>query len=113
MEKIRCTLCLGSNTEAETNAEKARMALDALLPDIRWDEARWTEPVDFPNPALFLNQTASFDTKLTCDELRQRFKEIERQCGRRPEDKTRGIVRMDIDLLTYGEDRLKGLPFIR
>ncbi len=81
--------------------------LTSLLPDIHWEEARWTEPVDFPNPALFLNQKATFDTRMLRDELRQCFKDIERQCGRLPEDKARGIVRMDIDLLTYGDEVLK------
>lgn len=112
MEKTRCTLCLGSNTEAETNLEKARAMLAGLLPDIRWEEARWTEPVDFPYPALFLNQLATFCTDMTRDRLRQCFKTIERQCGRLPEDKAQGIVRMDIDLLTYGDEQLKGVPFL-
>lgn len=111
MEKIRCTLCLGSNTEAERNVERAREMLTALLPGICWDEARWTEPVDFPNPALFLNQMAAFDTTMSREEVRMKFKEIERLCGRQPEDKAQGIVRMDIDLLTYGEERLKNLVF--
>lgn len=86
--------------------------LATLLPDILWEEARWTEPVDFPYPALFLNQLAAFHTEKTRDELRQSFKAIERQCGRLPEDKAQGIVRMDIDLLTYGDEKLKELPFV-
>ena len=111
MKQTHCTLCIGSNTEAENNVAKAHVLLTTLLPDIRWEEARWTEPVDFPNPALFLNQMATFSTTLSSDEVRHRFKEIERQCGRQPEDKAQGIVRMDIDLLTYGEDTLKRVPF--
>lgn len=112
MEKIiHCTLCLGSNTEAESNVEKARKMLTTLLPGIRWEKAQWTEPVNFPYPALFLNQLAIFDTTKTCNELRQCFKNIERQCGRLPKDKAQGIVRMDIDLITYGEKKLKVLPF--
>lgn len=108
---VQCTLCLGSNTDAERNVAMAREMLDSLLPDIRWEEARWTEPVDFPYPALFLNQLATFTTQMSCDEVRTKFKEIERQCGRLPEDKAQGIVRMDIDLLTYGEETLKKVPF--
>ena len=111
-ELTHCTLCLGSNTEAEENLEKARTLLTALLPDIRWEEARWTEPVNFPYPALFLNQLAIFHTVMTRDDLRLCFKDIERQCGRLPDDKAQGIVRMDIDLLTYGQERLKELPFL-
>lgn len=109
---MHCTLCLGSNTDAERNLGKARIMLTALLPDICWEEARWTEPVDFPNPALFLNQIASFGTRMSCEELRLHFKEIERQCGRLPEDKGQGIVRIDIDLLTYGEQVLKEAIFL-
>lgn len=109
--RMHCTLCLGSNTDAEKNLEKARTMLTGLLPDIHWAEARWTEPVDFPHPALFLNQTAFFDTHMLCDELRQRFKDIERQCGRLPEDKAQGIVRIDIDLLTYGNHILKTICY--
>ena len=108
---VQCALCLGSNTDAESNVEMARKMLNSLLPDIRWEEARWTEPVDFPYPALFLNQMATFTTQMSCDEVRTKFKEIEHQCGRLPEDKAQGIVRMDIDLLTYGEETLKKVPF--
>lgn len=107
-----CTLCLGSNTDAMTHVEKARTMLTRLFPDIQWDEARWTEPVDFPNPALFLNQMASFFTNMTHKELLLCFKNIERECGRLPEDKAQGIVRIDIDLLTYGEERLKDVVFL-
>ena len=85
--------------------------LTTLLPGIRWEKTQWTEPVNFPYPALFLNQLATFDTTKTCNELRQCFKNIERQCGRLPKDKAQGIVRMDIDLITYGEKKLKVLPF--
>lgn len=107
---MHCTLCLGSNTDAERHVEEARALLTALLPDVRWAEARWTEPVDFPNPALFLNQMASFDTTMSLEKLHHSFKEIERKCGRSPQDKAQGIVRMDIDLLTYGEQVIKVCP---
>jgi len=104
---IQCTLCLGSNTDAQANVEKARAMLTTLLPGICWKKARWTEPVDFPTPSLFLNQLGIFSTTMPCDEVRHCFKEIERLCGRLPEDKAKGIVRMDIDLLTYGNEKLK------
>lgn len=102
---------MGSNTEAEKYVDMARKLLNAILPDIRWEEPRWTEPVDFPNPALFLNQLATFPTEMSREELHQCFKEIERQCGRLPEDKSQGIVRIDIDLLNYGGECIKGVPF--
>lgn len=107
MESICCTLCLGSNTEAEKNVEKARKMLTALLPDISWGEAKWTEPVNFPYPTLFLNQQATFHAQKNRDEICQCFKKVERECGRLPEEKAQGIVRIDIDLLTYGNEQVK------
>ena len=107
MKNICCTLCLGSNTEAEKNIEKARKMLTALLPNINWGEAKWTEPVNFPYPALFLNQQATFHTQKSRNEICQSFKKIECECGRLPEEKAQGIVRIDIDLLTYGNEQVK------
>ena len=111
MMKVHCTLCLGSNREAERNIEMAYKLLNNSLPNINWGKARWTKPVDFPNPALFLNQTAEFYTTKRMDEIKLLFKEIERKCGRLPEDKSQGIVLMDIDLLSYGELKLKEVVF--
>lgn len=108
-----CLLCLGSNTDAEKNFQTARTLLAERFPNaLTWEEARWTEPVNFPlNPAHFLNQTARLETSLTPKELQTLFKEIEKQCGRLPEEKSLGIVRMDIDLITYDGQTIKVLPF--
>ena len=111
MKKVHCTLCLGSNTEAEKNIEMAYRFLNKSLHNINWEKARWTEPVDFPNPAKFLNQKGEFYTTKEMAEIKLIFKNIERECGRLPEDKSQGIVRMDIDLISYGEMKLKELVF--
>ena len=35
------------------------------------------------------------------------FKELERRCGRIPEDKAQGVVKLDIDLLVFDNKILK------
>jgi 2-amino-4-hydroxy-6-hydroxymethyldihydropteridine diphosphokinase len=55
----------------------------------------------------FLNQVAQLTTSLSAAELKRLFKEIESEAGRTPEEKAQEIVRLDIDLLTYGDTLLK------
>jgi 2-amino-4-hydroxy-6-hydroxymethyldihydropteridine diphosphokinase len=50
---------------------------------------------------------AAVDTDLSREELREMFKQIERSAGRTADDKSHEIVRLDIDLLTYGDELLK------
>lgn len=100
-------LCIGSNIDCEANAFVARNELKQLFPFLRWARPRWTEPVNFINSALFLDQVAEFSTTLSANEVCACFKDIERKCGRSPEDKTHGIVKMDIDLLVFDEKILK------
>ena len=54
---------------------------------------------------MYLNQLVEATTALTADELTQALKDIEQQMGRTQEDRRRGIVRIDLDLLLYGEQR--------
>ncbi len=103
----RAIICIGSNTECETNTSLACQELKKRFPDIKWSNPVWTSPINFQNPALFLNQMAYFFTPLSAEEVKNIFKEIERLCGRKQEDKDKGIVRMDIDLLAYEDQILK------
>ena len=57
------------------------------------------------SPTMYLNQLVEATTALTADELTQALKDIEQQMGRTQEDRRRGIVRIDLDLLLYGEQR--------
>lgn len=104
---VLCWLCLGSNHEAANILPHAREMLTAAFPDIHFGTERITRPVDFPAPAPFTNQIAYFRSFLSPEEIRKIFKGIESSCGRKAEDKARGIVRMDIDLLQHGDHVLK------
>ena len=107
MSTHTCLLCLGSNINRETNMEDAREALTSAFPNIRLGFEMETKAIgsDFLSP--FSNQVASFETSLSAEEIRTILKQIERDHGRLPEDKSHGIVKIDIDLLMYDDCVLK------
>lgn len=47
----------------------------------------------------YYNAVVAIDSPVPCDILNARFKEMERELGRRPEDKAQGIVPVDIDIV--------------
>lgn len=100
-------VCLGCNVDREKNIGLACRELEAVLSDVYWADSRWTEPVNFPNPAVFCNRVAFFVTDLEAGEVCEQFKRVERLCGRTPSDKANGIVKMDIDLLAFDHRVLK------
>ncbi len=100
-------ISLGSNAGQEQHMRQARGLLTKTFPDMVFTPVLWTSPVGMPcGAAMFQNGLAVADTDMVVDEVQRVFKEVERLCGRRPEDKAKGIVAMDIDLLLYGEKRL-------
>lgn len=102
-----CVVCIGSNYDREENMFLARKSLTELFPSIRFTPERETEPLFFKNPALFLNQVATFTTEKEEESVRKALKEIESLSGRLPEDKKEEKVRLDIDLLRYNNRILK------
>ncbi len=105
-EKI-CFISLGSNTDGEKNLEKARKELTRYFPDIRYDEACRTYPINLHNPSLFVNQIALFHTFYSLYEVKCVLKDIEHSCAEIPKDKANEIIRIDIDLLQFGQEILK------
>ncbi|MDE6180324.1 MAG: 2-amino-4-hydroxy-6-hydroxymethyldihydropteridine diphosphokinase [Phocaeicola sp.] len=107
MNEHYCLLCMGSNTDRLAQLATAREALRSVFPDIRFGEVMETEAVGNGFHSPFSNQLAEFSTVLSSDFVRGLFKELERRCGRMPEDKTQGIVKLDIDLLVFDGRILK------
>ncbi len=106
-KKERCILSLGSNTDASLNLTKARALLCGHFPDIRFSTPLRTAPIGMSNPSLFTNQTAVFRTPLPQAEVKSLLKTIEAACAQPPKDKANGLIHIDIDLLTYGQQTLK------
>ena len=55
----------------------------------------------------FSNQVAKLETDYPLEQLRPLLKNIEAENGRSPEDKAKGVVKLDIDILVYDHEILK------
>ncbi len=102
-----CILCIGSNFQREIQMPFARQRLCAHFPSIRFGEEMETIAIGEGVHSPFSNQVAVLETELSFEEIRSILKAIERESGRTPEDKAQGIVRLDIDMLTFDEGVLK------
>ena len=108
MEMHSCFICIGSNTYSEKNMELARKELQRFFPDIVFGKEVETKPLLFrKNLTPFHNQTGRFHSSQSSEEIKRTCKQIERQAGRMPEDKSKEIVKLDIDLVQYDDFILK------
>ena len=103
----KCFIGLGSNECTAARLLAAQSDLRMSFPGIVFSRLVRTAPVAFDSPRMFYNQVACFTTPLTASQVRECLKKIERDHGRTPEDKSRGIVKIDIDLLCYDGELLK------
>lgn len=98
-------LALGSNTQQHLHIDMAQAMLRELLGQIEFTQKLWTAPIDIYSDR-FINCLGMASTTLALDELNRRCKQIEALCGDNRADRRQGIVRMDIDILLYGSQRL-------
>lgn len=98
-------IALGSNFEPESNIKAAAERLRFLFPDIVFSRSLRTKPIGIVS-ADFVNALSLAHTSLPIEDVERQLKQVERMCGRCAEEKERGIIRMDIDLLLYGEEKL-------
>lgn len=104
----RVVLCLGSNLNRESKIEEASVLLRSYFDSICFSEAVYTESVGEESlSSPFLNQVAIAYTRYTPIEIHAALKQMEYVLGRRPEDKLKGLIPIDIDLLQWNEQILK------
>lgn len=119
MQAHRIFIGMGSNVpEAFDLLRTAVLRLSEMAEgDVVVSTPERTEPIDFPWPAMFVNQVASLLTTLELDELKTRLKRIERRAGRTKRETQWGIIRLDLDLLSVDDDILRPddwqRPYIR
>lgn len=102
-----CLVCLGSNLEARFHLENAHAAFVRLFHEVRMGAiVKTVAEGDIIQPD-YLNQAARFTTELGSEEVKTVLKSIEKENGRKPEDKQNGSVPLDIDLLIYDDKQLK------
>ena len=88
-----------------------RAAVEALAenPEIDVDAVSSlyeTEPIGGPPQRSYINMAVRVNTRLDAKGLLTACKEIERRIGREPSDIRWGPRVVDLDLLTYGEDKI-------
>ena len=103
--EVNIILALGSNTQQQLHIDMAQAMLGELLGHVVFTHKLWTAPIDIYSDR-FINCLGMASTTLSLDELNRRCKQIEAQCGDNREDRRRGIVRLDIDILLYGSQQL-------
>lgn len=98
-------ISIAANHDGEQNLKEARHRLQQLLPDARFTEAIWTEPIHSLLPNPYLNQLAYGSTMFDPTTLTERLKAIEAEMGRTDGERRQGIVRIDLDLLSHDGQR--------
>lgn len=102
-----CLICTGSNYEYTEKLRNARIALYHHFPTIIFGEEMETDAIGDKWLTPFGNQLGKFTSTLSEEDIRHILKKIESEAGRLSEDKNKGIVRLDIDLLMYDDNILK------
>ena len=107
MDIHHCLICLGSNFGYSERLKAARCALQRTFSDIRFGMEMETEAIGGKWLSPFCNQLAIFTSDLSACDIRLILKRIEKENGRLPEDKEKGVVKLDIDLLMVDDEVLK------
>jgi len=107
MEVYDVIISLASNNQQEQNLHKAQAILAQILSEPYFSDAIWTKPfgIDDASVPLYLNQLVFAKTQLTAEQINVRLKEIESQLGRTQEQKKKGIVSIDLDLLQHNNTK--------
>lgn len=103
----RVIIALGTNKCHKENMTLATRMLGNIISDIKYSSEMWTAPIGMKLSTTnkFLNMIISGLCTLTHDDLHKALKHIEKECGRTNAEKKEGIIRMDIDILKYGDTK--------
>lgn len=102
-----CLVCLGSNVEARFHLKNAQQALESLFDDVLCGDVVLTKAEGNIKQSDYLNQAIKFMTVLSVSEVKTVLKKLEKENGRTPEDKQKGCVPLDIDLIIYDGNVLR------
>lgn len=106
-------LSLGSNNNRTENMAKCRSLLSELYDNILFSEMLETEPFGEIFLSKFYNQLALIESDKPKEEIIFQLKHIEVEIGRQVIDKSKGIVKIDLDLLVVNNCVVKKEDFKR
>lgn len=107
ISKHTCFVCIGSNHNADTSLMNARQTMEAALGEIEWAEPTISAAIGHPDWQAFTNQCGVFKTPVPLNLLQMQMKGLEEMCGRYSEEKTEGIIFIDIDIISYDNQIVK------
>ena len=99
-------LALGSNVAAELHIEQAKARLSAVFPQVRFSRSLITPAIGIVSPP-FINCLAEGYCSVPLEEVLVALKDIEAQMGSVSEERKKGIVKIDIDLLQFDDTKRK------
>lgn len=100
-------ISMGSNENSETNMALCRGLLSKLFESITYSETSVTEPFGEHYQNHFLNQLALIQTFKGRIEVENELKLLEKELGRTAEDKSNGLIKIDVDLIKWNDTILK------
>ena len=99
-------LALGSNVAAELHIEQAKARLSAVFPQLRFSRSLITPAIGIVSRP-FINCLAEGYCSVPLEGVLVTLKDIEAQMGSVSEERKKGIVKIDIDLLQFDETKRK------
>ena len=103
--KHSVVIALASNCSQEQYLREAQQRLTQILSVSRFTPSLWTAPVNSTRPDQYLNMLAYAETHLSLDDLNATLKHIESEMGRTQKERQQGIVRIDLDIMRYDDQR--------
>ena len=99
-------LALGSNIAAKQNIDHAKARLLAVFPQLRFSRSLTTPAIGIVSPP-FINCLAEGYCCMQLEEVLVALKNIEAEMGSVSEERKKGIVKIDIDLLQFDATKRK------
>ncbi len=97
-------LMIGSNTDAKKNIEKAIDYLKQTFGIVCLSQQLQTKAENMSNKLPYINVAAKITSQSDEIELKQTLKSIERELGRTSEQKKRGVIAIDIDIISKNKE---------
>jgi 2-amino-4-hydroxy-6-hydroxymethyldihydropteridine diphosphokinase len=98
-------ISIGTNVEQSINMFMGKQRLEELFHNIQYSSEIWSDAIDLPESDRFLNCLAKVRTVHGLKQVRQALKQVERKCGVSQAMKHAGMVKLDLDILLYGDER--------
>ncbi len=98
-------ISIGSNVDGKEDI--LPKVLESLCVNVIESTPPYMDPDDNDNERPYLNIVAVIETVMDYGETLAHFKQVEKDAGRTPADKTAGRVPLDIDIVIFNNDIIK------